>query len=396
MKITSFKVVPVNVPLKAPIRWAWGIRTGVTRNIIFLQTDEGIEGIGETMGGAGIYNLIQDMGKKLIGRDPSHYEPILAQFQLVPYFSGYNGLAALGGLEMAMWDLVGKGRGCPVYELLGGAVRTEIQHSAYVFMRYRSGDQGGETTPAQIAEWCRDLMRESGFSVLKVKAGVMPPEHDVAILQALRAEFGDKVKLRVDPNGVWTPETTLRLRNAFLELGLEYLEDPTWGLEPMARLRQEIPIPFATNMCVVDFEHIPTALKLGAVDVILADAHKWGGLWATKKLGVICEAFQLGLSLHSGCELGISTVANLHLGACIPKMTYAIDTHYMHLQDDIIEGGLLTFRNGALKVPDGPGLGVALDPDRFERYAELHRKEGHLGSVGDPMNPSFVPAKQQW
>lgn len=396
MRVTAVEITPVNIPLEAPIRWAWGIRTGVTRNIVRVQTDVGIEGLGETMGGESIAGLVRQLSPILIGANPFDLETILYRYQLTSYFHGYNGLAAVAALEMALWDIMGKASNRPVCELIGGQYRREVPFSAYVFYRYQVDGRGGETSPEEVVSYCRRWQQKAGFKVWKLKAGVFAPEHDLAVLRAMRETLGKEAQLRVDPNAVWTPQTTLRLRPAFEDVDLEYLEDPTWGLEAMARVRKEIRVPLATNMCVVDFDQVPLAVRLGAIDVVLGDVHKWGGILAVKKLAAACETLALGLSLHSGCELGISTAAHLQLAASTPYLRYAVDTHYIHQADDVIQGGPFTFRNGALSVPTGPGLGVALDPDRFEFYAELHRKEGHLGSVGDPMRPEFIPAKQLW
>src|ERR1051326_288789 len=171
--IEQVRVEPVNIPLKAPIRWAWGVRTGVTRNIVLMRTQAGVEGIGETQGGTAVQDLLVSLGTQLIGGSPFDFEAALADYQLTAYFSGYNGLSAVGGLEMALWDLMGKIRGCPVYDLLGGSYPRTVEFSAYVFRRYRKEDTGGETTPEEIGAWCRNLATCNGFRVFKLKAGVL-------------------------------------------------------------------------------------------------------------------------------------------------------------------------------------------------------------------------------
>ncbi|MCL5076207.1 MAG: hypothetical protein M1136_11275 [Chloroflexi bacterium] len=396
MTIRNVVVTPVNIPLEAPIRWAWGVRTGITRNIIRVMTDDGLVGLGETMGGGEIRTISDRLGREIIGENPFNLEKILSRFQLTPYFSGYGGLAAIGGLEMALWDLMGKATGRSLYELIGGLYRSQVPFSAYVFYRYPGDQGGGETTPEEIVAYCQELIKRYGFSVLKLKGGVFPPEHDVATVKALRETFGKSVQIRVDPNGVWSPQTSLRIGQQLLEYDLEYLEDPTSGIEGMARLRRDLPIPLATNMCVVDFEQIPQAVRLSAVDIILGDPHKWGGIWATKQLAAVCRTFQLGLSLHSGVELGISTAAYLHIAASTPQIAYAIDAHYHHQVDDIIVGGKLNYVNGCMTVPSGPGLGVELDEDKFRYYAELHTREGVLSAIKDPRRPDWVPGRTLW
>jgi glucarate dehydratase len=120
-------------------------------------------------------------------------------------------------------------------------------------------------------------------------------------------------------------------------------------------------MPLATNMVTVEFGHLPETLRLGAVQVILSDHHYWGGLRATQELARIGRVFGLGISMHSNSHLGISLAAMTQVGATLPNLSYAADTHYPWQEDEVIAGGKLRFEGGALAVPTGPGLGVTLD-----------------------------------
>jgi len=393
MRVSSVEITPVNIPLKAPIRWPWGIRTGITRNIVKVHTDNGLVGYGETMGGTQIESLMKGMAESIIGSNPFDLELILSKFQLTSYFSGYAGLAAIAGIETALWDVMARSVDKPLYELLGGLYRSRVPFSAYVFYRYPGVEEGGETTPDEIVGFCKRLVSDYGFSDIKLKGGVFAPNHDIDTIAAIRQEFGDDMGLRIDPNAVWSPSTALEVSRKLLEYNLEYLEDPTPNLEGMARIRRDVPIPLATNMCVVDFDQIAPAFRLGSVDVILGDTHKWGGILATKKLAAVCETLQFGFSLHSGCELGISTLAYAHVAASTPVLSFAADSHYMHLTDDILKGGLLRFKDGMLDVPNKPGLGVELDEDKFGLFAERYKEQGVLPGTGDQFNPNWIPKK---
>lgn len=121
-----------------------------------------------------------------------------------------------------------------------------------------------------------------------------------------------------------------------------------------------------------------------------------GGLWASKKLAAVCEAFGLGMSLHSGCELGISTAAYLHLTASTPAIRYAIDSHYHHMVDDVLAGGKLAYSRGCMSLPPGPGLGISLDEDKLQFFHQRFLDEGYQGSVGDSYRPDWVPRKVMW
>jgi glucarate dehydratase len=151
-------------------------------------------------------------------------------------------------------------------------------------------------------------------------------------------------------------------------------------------------------MCVASFEHVAPALAMKAVDIILSDIYYWEGIRGVKALGVLCEVFRWGLSMHSGSELGITLAAMLHTAAALPNLTYDVDAHYHHLLDDVIVGGKMKCVDGSMDVPIGPGLGVELDEDRMARYEELFRKEGdyYARFHEDVRQPDWFPINPGW
>jgi glucarate dehydratase len=157
---------------------------------------------------------------------------------------------------------------------------------------------------------------------------------------------------------------------------LEHLEDPTPGTEGMAMVAARASMPLATNMCVVRFDDIEPAFRARAVGVVLSDHHFWGGLRDTQALSITCQAFDVGLSMHSNSHLGISLAAMVHVAAATPHLTYACDTHWPWRSVDVIAPGALDFRGGAVAVPGKPGLGVELDHDALARAHEDHVRCG--------------------
>jgi glucarate dehydratase len=149
-------------------------------------------------------------------------------------------------------------------------------------------------------------------------------------------------------------------------------------------------IPLATNTVVVNFEQLAANVLNTAVDVILLDTTFWGGIRAAAKAAAVCETFQLGVAVHSSGELGIQLATMLHLGAVVPNLSFAADAHYHHLADDIIEGGLMRYENGAIRVPDGPGLGVKLDREKVREYSELYKRLGRYPYDSDPGRPGWT------
>src|SRR6201997_1233772 len=151
------------------------------------------------------------------------------------------------------------------------------------------------------------------------------------------------------------------------------------------------PTPRPTNTIVIDFEQLATNVRDPAVDVILLDTTFWGGIRACIRAAQICEAFGLSIAVHSSGELGIQLATMLHLGAVLPNLVFAADAHYHHLLDDVIAGGKMGYVNGSIPVPNGPGLGIALDHEKLGTYAELYRALGSYPYDRDPGRPQWYP-----
>jgi glucarate dehydratase len=190
----------------------------------------------------------------------------------------------------------------------------------------------------------------------------------VAVLRALREAFGPALNLRLDANGGFAPVEALRLGKAVEDLDLQYLEDPVAGLDAMARLRRDLRTPFATNMCIIDFDQLPVGIRSGAADIVLGDIFHWGGIQAFRELAAVCGTFRLGMGMHSFWEMGLATALNLHLAAAHRQVDHAIDGILWLYEDDIIAGPRMVVQGGSLPVPGGPGVGVDLDEDKVARF----------------------------
>lgn len=184
-------------------------------------------------------------------------------------------------------------------------------------------------------------MEQHGFTTHKLKGGVFPPAYELHCYQALAEVFPEDT-LRYDPNAVLSVEEGIRFGRAIASLRNDYLEDPTWGLNGMRRVRHTCGLPLATNTVVVNFEQLAANVLDPAVDVILLDTTFWGGIRPCVKAAGVCETFQVSVAVHSSGELGIQLATMLHLGAVLPNLSFAADAHYHHLVDDII-GGKVVF-----------------------------------------------------
>ena len=326
----------------------------------------------------------------LIGADVYHTEDIYQRVVSVAapetrIASGLIGHSAatdrvFSPFEVACLDIQGQAVGRPVHNLLGGAVRESVPFSAYLFYKWAGhpgatpDDWGEALDPDGIVAQAKRMVDGYGFTALKLKGGVFPPDQEIEAVRALRAAFPEH-PLRLDPNAAWTVDTSLRVARALSGV-LEYLEDPTPGIPGMAAVAREAPMPLATNMCVVAFAHLPPAVRENAVQVILSDHHYWGGLRRSKALAEICETFGMGLSMHSNSHLGISLAAMVHLAAATPNLTYACDTHWPWKTEDVVVGTPLTFSGGSVRVPSAPGLGVSLDRDALGALHEQYLRCG--------------------
>lgn len=392
MPIADLRATTVTVPLEAPLRHSMGAHWGrFVRTIVEVVDDEGRSGFGELGGGGeSAEAAVRGLLPYLKGHDPLQLEQLRWKI-MNPTASLYNNRVQIhAALEMACLDLAGKRLGVRACDLLGGALRERVPFASYIFYRYadEKTGAGGETTPDEIVAHARDLKERYGFKTHKLKGGHFAPDHDIEVMRALGAAFpGDG--LRLDPNGAWSVEQAIRVGHAIEPLNNEYFEDPTWGLEGMRRVRQFVRIPTATNTVVVNFEQLAQSIRHDLVDVVLLDTTFWGGLRQAYKAGNVLETFQYGASVHSSGELGIQLASMLHLGASLPNLAFAADAHYHHLTDDIIVGGKLSYHDGMIDVPTGPGLGVEIDRDKLAQYAELYKELGGYAYDRDPGRPDW-------
>jgi glucarate dehydratase len=391
-RITDITITPVafkDLPLLNTV----GVHeTFALRAIVEMTTDSGFTGLGETYGDAPHLARLGLAARALIGVDVFSIgvmrQRIIDALRGDTTVGGHgmSGMVTgsstpdrvLSPFDVAALDIQGKAVNRPVSDLLGGAVRSEVAFSGYLFYKWAGHPGqpddawGAAADPAGIVAQAQRMVTDYGFSALKLKGGVFAPEEEVEAIRELRKAFPGH-PLRLDPNAAWTVPTSVRVGQA-LEGVLEYLEDPTPGLTGMAAVRRDVPMPLATNMCVVSFDDVAPAIAEKSVDVILSDHHFWGGLRRSQALAGITETFGLGLSMHSNSHLGISLAAMVHLASATPNLDYACDTHWpwKAADEDVIVPGVLSFQNGSVRVPTLPGLGVELDRDALARLHEQY------------------------
>jgi glucarate dehydratase len=433
MKIVDYRIHSIAIA-DPPLRSSYGLHAPFAlRTILELESDDGIAGISEAHGGDANAALFEAARPRVIGADPYRLAAAEAadaaeyaerktrdrsQTYRVPGENPADAAARLySALEIACLDLIGKSVGKPVCDLLGGRVRDEVPFSAYLFYKHAGGggdgrpDEYGEClTPAAMVRQARQMVAQYGFESIKLKGGVLEPPLEIETIQQLFEAFGSGVPLRIDPNCAWSVDTSVHVgRTLAVELGGEgYLEDPAPGLDGMAAVRAAlrkagVDTPLASNVAVTGFAHLPQAVATDAVQIVLCDPHYWGGIREIQHLSKVCHTFGLGLSMHSNSHLGVSLMAMAHAAAAAPHLTYACDTHYpwQSEEDEVVTGGRVPIVNGAVRIPDKPGLGVDLDRDQLargrERYARLpYRKRDDEDEMRKHVDPGWRRVVPQW
>jgi glucarate dehydratase len=403
MRIVAMHVTPIvlgDPPLlnAAGLHAPWCLRT-----VVELVADNGLTGLAEVPGSAAINAKLEAARDVAVGRDPLNWHALRGALR---ERFGVESVAQRGdkpwdqralvqvqsALDVACLDLVGKHFGVPVATLLGGVVRERVPYSAYLFYKYEGagGDlafgtdpratgwaaarQAAALDPDGVVAQARSMIAEFGFQSIKLKGGCFPPDQEVAAMKALQKAFPG-YPLRLDPNALWTVETSIKWGRE-LEAVLEYFEDPCRSQEGMAAARKAVKLPFATNMCTTSFDDLPGSARMGSEDIILTDHHFWGGLRASMELATWCRIHGRGVSMHSNNHGGISLAAMTHLGAAMPNLTYALDTHYPWQWEEIIVGGRAKFEDGCVVLPKAPGLGVELDRAALLRAHENFKRAG--------------------
>lgn len=338
--------------------------------LIYVETDEGLTGIGEANGdrsAAAAEAALHAMAPLAVGRSPFEIEKITADIYRRGKWHNARAFAnqVVAGLETALWDLVGKACGQPLVNLLGGPVRDEVDF--FFYLQQREIDE-------MVAEAVRAV--DEGYRVLYLKVGV-DDKADLATVEALRAAVGPEPKLRVDANEAWAPGRAVAMIDKLAPFDLDFVEQPvnSRDLDGLARVRAASKVPIAANQAAFTHFDALEVIKRQAADVIVTGPHQAGGLLQLKKIAAMAETAGLPLNRHAVGELGVGALAGLHVIATVPNLTDGNQTHHQLLADDILAEPL-KFNGGRLAIPEGHGICAVLDEDKVERYAELYARQG--------------------
>jgi L-alanine-DL-glutamate epimerase-like enolase superfamily enzyme len=374
MRITKIRTTPLFCKFKQPYHWAQGVTLGAPVILIEVETDGGIIGIGESVASPTIepvLAIIQDAIPHFIGQSIYDGNRLIADYYRLGFNARGTGSAlryfsqAMAGIELALWDAIGKAAGQPLHRILGGAVRDKVEYFGFV-----QGDK-----PAELARHASALVKQ-GFGVLYVKVG-RGEALDLEIVRAVRKAVGS-TRIRLDANEVWDTMTARRMFEKLKPFDPEFIEQPVpgpGGAEALARLRGVVDIPIAADQSVYTPEDVYDICRNRAADVIVLGIHETGGVTRYRKAAAIAEAASIRICIHGVFETGITTCATNQVAATLNNMDDGNQIMWQLLREDIVESPDLTPVNGALPISNKPGLGFELNRDAVERAAEDYRKQ---------------------
>src|SRR5690242_6043883 len=422
-RVTAMEVIPVAGRDSMLLNLSGAHAPFFTRNLVILTDNSGHTGVGEVPGGEKIRQTLEDARDLVIGQSIGACNNVLASMRktFADRDAGGRGkqtfdlrvmIHAVTAVESALLDLLGQHLGLPVAALLGeGQQRNCVETLGYLFF---VGDRRRTSLPYVAGEdekidWFRLRHQEAmtpeavvrlaeathdhyGFADFKLKGGVLSGEQEVEAVTAIAKRF-PKARVTLDPNGAWSLDEAVRLCKDMHGV-LAYAEDPCGaeagfsGREIMAEFRRATGLPTATNMIATDWRQLSHALRLGSVDIPLADPHFWT-MQGSVRVAQTCRDNGLTWGSHSNNHFDISLAMFTHVAAAAPGKVTAIDTHWIWQDGQALTTEPFRIRGGRIAVPDAPGLGIELDMAEVEKAHERYRAMG-LGARDDAQAMQYL------
>ena len=370
MKITRIETMPIRIPFRTAFTIAAPYeksREHIDCLIVKIHTDEGIYGIGETQAWRrqgssevllNLVRIIQDIYTPLlIGRSPLDINQIMRLLNSVVY----NSLYAQAAIGDALYDLAGKYFNVPVYRLLGGKCRDEVSVGMCISI---------ENDSRAMLEHAQKLYDE-GYRHIRIKIGINPDD-DVRNTKTLKDYFGDKIALRADANAGLDYPSAIRLLKKLEPYDFEMIEQPVaiWDLKGMADLCRHTSIPISADESVSHIHSLLDIIQARAACIIQTKTAKNGGLYYIRQLWVIAEAAGIRIfpGNHPTTSIGVASVTHL----CAAWAGELMAGDYQTGQADVISDDIvidpIKVKNGKIRVPELPGLGIELDEEKIKKY----------------------------
>ncbi|MFF5990979.1 muconate cycloisomerase family protein [Prauserella flavalba] len=368
LSVASVRTVVVDLPLRRPHRFKSMSATRQSYLVVRLRTEGGAEGIGEAVvpggpwwGGESVESMKvmvdEYLAPQLTGADVSRVDLVMDRLDRVAARNSF----AKAAVEMAMFDAWGRALGVPVYQLLGGLYRESIP------VTWALGADDSEVVFAEAEEKLSSGLHSS----FKLKMGALDPAADTARVASVARAIGDKASVRVDLNAAWDEPTSARWLPVLEEAGVDLVEQPVpgWNVDALRRLAARLTIPVMADESLLTPHDALRLVGQEAADIFSLKVHKHGGLSATRRVAAVAEA--AGVPCHGGSsiESSIGTAAAAHAYAAIRGVTFGCELFGPLLLAEDLVTEPLTYADGALRVPSGPGLGVTLDEEKLARFA---------------------------
>ena len=375
-KIKTIKTHVVTTPIKHPFTSSrgWLYKTRGTC-LVEIETADGIVGWGECYGPSAVAKAFIDtqLGPRVVGRDPFDVEVIWEDLynRIKDYGAKGMSIAAISGIDIALWDIIGKSCGKPVHKLIGGAFRIEVD--AYATGLYF-------TNMDRLVEEAVDEAQSfvsAGFKAVKMKIGLGSIKRDIERVKAVRDAVGPDVKLMVDANHSLTVPTAIRMGRELEALGIEWFEEP---ISP-EDLDGYVEVTRALDMAVAGGENEFTrwgfrdAICRKAMDIVQPDVCAAGGISECKKIAAMATAHGVECVPHAwGSAVGLA--ATIHFLASIPDQPPCLFPVSPMLEFEQEENPFrdhlarepIVQRGGKVAVPTAPGLGIEVDRSVIDRY----------------------------
>jgi D-galactarolactone cycloisomerase len=375
MKIIDVKTYVLRCEVEEPFTSARGWWY-TTKNAMLVKvvTDAGIEGWGEAYGPPRVSQAVVDslLRDQVVGHDPFHAEVLWEKMysRIKDYGPRGMAIAAISAIDIALWDIMGKAVGRPVHDLLGGSYRMQVEAYATGFYYKNVDDQ----IRAAVEEAKR--LEDLGFRAFKLKIGV-GIEDDVRRIAAVREVLGEGARIMVDANHAYNVKNALRLGRHLEQMGVEWFEEPIDpnDLDGYARLSQTLDIPIAGAENAFTRFHFKEIIARRAMDIIQPDVCCAGGLTEGKRIAVLAETWNVPMVPHVwGSAVGMA--AAVHLLAATPDFPHTwkpipplleYEQTYSPFREDLAVNPIRQ-RDGWVRVPDRPGLGIEIAPAVLEKY----------------------------
>jgi len=357
MKITQVKATPLK-----------------TRSVIVqVFTDEGIDGVGECSP-MNIEVLAHFVNKALaplvVGEDPLEIDKLWSKMMFSTYKLGPHGVQpeAIAGVDIALWDILGKATGLPICTLLGGSYRDKV-------MMYASIGGGAALLPDEMVRKVDDALSQ-GFRAIKVHMDWGPhrrdtdPAKDLSIFKAVRRLVGDDIPLSFDANNGYSVSTAIAQGRRFEELGIFHFEEPVaqYDYAGISQVAQALDVPVSAGEHEYTRWQFRDLIARANPDILQPDVVKCGGLTEMRKIAVLCETHSKDLVPHQ-TQPTIGTAASLHLCSTIQTCTRPHEYTGPRPELDALFEEPLDFTDGYITLPKRPGLGLVVIPSRLEALA---------------------------